>query len=143
MKHKRSTHWFSILTLIAASGVSACGSEPTEPTLPIRYEVVVSGERFTVEVATEAQAKAMADRLASGETGVINGQLVAGDGGYNAPWSWHLDPTTVEAVDLAIELCDGRPSMVEGDLGYWIGTVGQFCPWGATVVAVVSASDPG
>jgi hypothetical protein len=42
-----------------------------------------------------------------------------------------MDPETVHVADMAIELCDGRPSMVQSDLSYWIGTVGQFCPWGA------------
>ncbi|MGH7539534.1 MAG: hypothetical protein ACRELC_00890, partial [Gemmatimonadota bacterium] len=57
------------------------------------------------------------------------------NGGFNTRWSWHLDPATVHAPDAAIGLCDGRPSLVEADLDYWIETVGQFCPWGARVVA--------
>jgi hypothetical protein len=36
-----------------------------------------------------------------------------------------------------MELCDGRPSMVEADLPYWLGTVKRFCPWGAKVVGEV------
>lgn len=73
--------------------------------------------------------------MEAGTEGVISGELLPGDGGFNEPWSWHLDPATVHAPDFAIEVCDGRPSMVEGDLGYWLGTLGQFCPWGAKVVA--------
>ena len=61
-------------------------------------------------------------------------QLYAGDGGFNSPWSWHLDPATIEVPDLAIEVCDGRPSMVEADLPYWLSSVKAFCPWGARVV---------
>jgi hypothetical protein len=33
------------------------------------------------------------------------------------------------------ELCDGRPSFVEADLAYWLGTVGRFCPWASYVYA--------
>ena len=40
--------------------------------------------------------------------------------------------------DFAVEVCDGRPSMVEADLSYWLDTVGRFCPWGATVVERLS-----
>jgi hypothetical protein len=36
---------------------------------------------------------------------------------------------------VSIELCDGRPAMVEADLNYWLTRVGSFCPWGARVVA--------
>jgi hypothetical protein len=66
---------------------------------------------------------------------VITGDLATGDGGFNSPWSWHIEPGTVEVADLAIELCDGRPSMVEADVDYWINTVGRFCPWSARVIS--------
>ena len=122
-----------------ALGLGACDDDPSGPDLPAQYNVEVSGEQFTVEVTTQAQVDDMEARLASGEEGVINGQIVAGDAGYNDPWSWHMVPATVEAVDAAIEVCDGRPSMVEADLDYWLDTVGRFCPWGATVVSRVEA----
>ncbi len=115
----------------------ACDSS-TEPDPPVRYRVEVSGEAFVVEAVTEEQVAALEARLASGEEGVLSGELAAGDGGYNAPWSWHLVPGTLEAVDLAIEVCDGRPSMVEEDLDYWLGTVERFCPWGAAVIERIS-----
>ena len=35
-----------------------------------------------------------------------------------------------------IELCDGRPSMVEDSLDEWIDVVGRFCPWGASLISV-------
>lgn len=114
--------------------LGACDDDSTAPEPPVRYTVEVSGEEFVIEVTTAAQVAAMEARLASGEEGVINGAITAGDAGYNAPWSWHVVPATVEAPDLAIELCDGRPSMVEENLEYWLQTVGRFCPWGAVVV---------
>lgn len=61
------------------------------------------------------------------------GELGAGAAGYNDPWNWHLIPATVHTPDLAIEVCDGRPSMVEDDLDCWLETVERFCLWGATV----------
>jgi hypothetical protein len=36
--------------------------------------------------------------------------------------------------DVATEVCDGRPSDVQGDRDYWVNTVGRFCPWAAKVV---------
>ena len=59
------------------------------------------------------------------------GGIAAGDGGVNAPWSWHF--TEVTLTELAIELCDGTPSMVEADLDYWLNTVTTFCPWASYV----------
>ncbi len=52
---------------------------------------------------------------------------------YDGQWSWHLDPARSEMVEMSIELCDGRPSYVEGNLDYWLGKVTQFCPWGVRV----------
>ena len=52
----------------------------------------------------------------------------------NTGWSWHFTGD-VALAELSIELCDGRPSMVEADLGYWLRTVGSFCPWGSYVYA--------
>lgn len=113
---------------------AACDDDGTDIEFPVRYTVEVSGEEFVIEVVTAAQVEALDARLASGEEGVINGELAEGDGGYNQPWSWRLVPATIEAPDMAIEVCDGRPSMVEDDLEYWIETVERFCPWGAKVI---------
>ncbi|MEM1665102.1 MAG: hypothetical protein QXQ31_04010 [Zestosphaera sp.] len=58
-----------------------------------------------------------------------------GDGGFNKPWSWHLDPDTVEVADATIELCDGMPSFVESELEYWLNVVKRYCPWNTKVIA--------
>jgi hypothetical protein len=113
-----------------------CGSA-TEASLPsdaVQFEIEVSGEVFTVAVATASQAADLRARLQSGTRGVVMGSLAAGNGGFNAPWPWHMTLQSVSTADVAIELCDGRPSMVSANLNYWIGTVKQFCPWGAKVV---------
>jgi len=52
-----------------------------------------------------------------------------GDGGFNAPWNWHLDPATVAFAEVTIEACQTRPPAVERDLDYWI-MFGQVCLWG-------------
>jgi hypothetical protein len=41
------------------------------------------------------------------------GPLHAGNGGFNAPWSWQMDPTTTRFAEAGIEVCDGRPPYVE------------------------------
>ncbi len=65
-----------------------------------------------------------------------HGPLLAGDGGFNQPWSWHLDPADVRMVEVSMELCDGRPSYVEKDLDYWLDTVKFYCPWSGRVTAI-------
>jgi hypothetical protein len=50
----------------------------------------------------------------------------------NEGWSWHLED--VEFAEVAIELCDGRPSDVERDGAQFGG--GRFCPWSAQVLSI-------
>lgn len=121
------------LAMLAVVVFAAC-DDATGPEGGARFEVEVSGERFVVHVEGASQIAALEARLASGERGVINGDIEPGDGGFNQPWKWHMVPSTVHTADMAIELCDGRPSLVEDDLDYWLGTVKQYCPWGAKVV---------
>ena len=113
-----------------------CG-EPTEPEAAAVFEVQVVDEKFRVGVNDPIQIDSFAARLAAGMEGNINGALVRGAGGVNAPWSWHLDPETVQVADVTIEVCDGRPSDIEKDLDYWFGTVKRYCPWGVKVVGRV------
>ena len=125
--------FLAVAALIGA--LAACNDSGTEPGDTATFTIQVSGEQFKVKVEGQAAIAALQSRLDAGTTGVISGKLVRGNGGFNTSWGWHLDPTTVTAPDLAIELCDGRPSMVQADLDYWIDSVKQFCPWGATVVS--------
>ena len=72
--------------------------------------------------------------------GIPNGALAYGDGGINAPHGWRLEGTTL--ADVTIEVCDGTAAMVDADLTYWVETVGRFCPWSATVLAVEPVNPP-
>ena len=115
--------------------LGACGEDIFGPPEGAAvFQIDVSGEVFTAAVTDTAQIRLLSDRMQSGARGVVSGELVPGDGGFNAGWGWHWDPESVHVSDMAIELCDGRPSMVEADLGYWIDTVQQYCPWGAKVL---------
>jgi hypothetical protein len=127
------------LTILAA--VSGCGgSSDADP--PPGRDFLFQGaqwpvsERFVVRIA-DAQAieTARAElRLPLSERLLHpSGRLVAGSAGHNGPWSWHL--RDVQMVRISIELCDGRPSMVEANLNHWLDRVGSFCPWSARVVA--------
>jgi hypothetical protein len=63
---------------------------------------------------------------------IPSGIIVRGDPGPNAPWSWHIDPATLEFADVTMELCDGLPSQIEDGTF----TEDRFCPWGAKLVAI-------
>lgn len=109
------------------------GQEPSSALFVIRAcrgsEGAPDGETFRVQIENPdviAQADTLVGR---GNLLIVTGELRAGDGGFNQPWSWHLDPATVGFAQFTIELCDGCPGMVEADLATWLETVGTYCPW--------------
>ena len=114
--------------------VSAC-TDSAAPDQGALFRVTVSGESFSVSILDEAVISEAERRMREQDgAGIVIGTLVRGDGGFNMPWSWHILPNTVQVADFTIALCDGRPSMVEADLDYWVDTVKQFCPWGGRLV---------
>jgi len=115
--------------------INACGGDVASmrPTPAQEFVIEVEGEQFRLRTTNPATASALDARRRSGTLGVVVGRVVRGDGGFNTPWSWHLDPVSIEVPQVAIELCDGRPSMVQGDLDYWVDTVRTYCPWAARV----------
>ena len=115
--------------------LSACDSVQEDPeTEATTYIIQVADETFRMQT-TDPDVATIADGLlASGETMNVDGPLLAGNGAFNAPYSWHLDPDHITFSPVTIELCDGTPSMVEDDLDYWLNNVGAYCPWGITVI---------
>ena len=91
----------------------------------------VGTETFRVRLVTEAQVQAAKSAQSGGDARIPNGRIVAG-AEVNTGWSWHLED--VEFAEMAIEVCDGRPSDVER-AGVSYGG-GRFCPWNATVIGV-------
>lgn len=119
------------------AGATACESSPTEDAgrrATTSFVIDVTGTRFTLRAADPEAIAALRARMASGERGVILGRIQRGDGGFNAPWSWHVDPATVEVPDMAMELCDGQPGFVEENVDEFVDTVRYYCPWNAKVV---------
>jgi len=117
---------------------ASCASDgTTEPSLSSAstFTVQVANETFAVRVSSTATLTAMRERLRTGAMGVIIGSLASGNGGFNTGYGWHLEPSTVAVADVAIELCDGRPSDVQQNMAYWLNTVRSYCPWSARVIA--------
>lgn len=116
---------------LVAAAATACSS-PTSPTPGAADFVIdVAGERFTLRLANAEAIQQARDNLAGRNTRFPAGPLRPGHGGFNQPWTWHLDPIDTRFVEVAIELCDGRPSYVERHQADYP----TYCPWGARVVA--------
>lgn len=117
--------------ILVAVFLAAC-SNPTAPSNgPVDFVVDVAGERFVLRLTDPAEIRLADDRRLGRNPRFPNGIIRRGDGGFNAPWTWHYDPPTVKMVEITIELCDGRPSHVEEHFP----DGSQFCPWAARVVA--------
>lgn len=101
-----------------------------------QFTIDVTGERFQVRATDSETIQQLTDNFNGRNSMHVTGKLVRGDGGFNQPWGWHLDPASVRMAYISIELCDGRPSMVQDDLEYWLGTVGTYCPWSSKVVEI-------
>lgn len=98
------------------------------------FTIDVVGEHFSI-IATDPETKKLLTENYEGKNSMhVTGRLARGDGGFNSPWPWHLDPDSVRMAEVSIELCDGRPSLIEEDLEYWLETVGNYCPWSSKVV---------
>ncbi len=132
-----------VVLIVGAGAAIQCGS----PAAPSRTEAIFQvracrgspqapdGEVFRIllrDTRLIAQARAF---VGAGNRRIVAGTLVRGDGGFNAPWSWHLDPESVSFPEAAVELCDGCPSFVEANGGTW-GS-GSFCPWNSEIIAQV------
>ena len=117
---------------IATAGAAGCSSSPTSPS-PNTAEFVldVQGERFAIRTADPETIQLAEENRRGRNSRFPIGVLKPGNGGFNAPWTWHLDPATVRFVDAAVEVCDGRPSYVEEHQPEFT----SYCPWGARVVA--------
>lgn len=97
---------------------------------PDSLNVFASTSDSAVLAAIDAQL-ALPDSLRSQH---INGPITHGTGDNNVLYSWHFVPSAWSLADFSIEVCDGRPlEDVEADTAYWIGTLGQYCPWGSFV----------
>jgi hypothetical protein len=113
-------------------GIAFAGCSPTrEDDAFAEFGVRVGSESFVVRVADAGEIARFREALAGNRVGFPLGRLQRGDGGFNAPWSWHLDPADTRLVEVAIEVCDGAPSYVEAHQGDFP----TYCPWGARIVS--------
>ncbi len=112
--------------------VMVSGCDPAAGPTVATFEVA-GVQTYKVELATPELIQHAKDLLGGSTQGTIPiGTVVRDDPGVNSPWSWHIDPATLEFADATIEVCDGLPEYVED------GTVtsDSYCPWSAVVIAI-------
>ena len=113
----------------------------TQPEKPLSGGILVtfdvSGETYKIFITNEtAIEQVLAVQRGESQATIPNGRILRGAVSYNEPWSWRIDPEDIEMAEMTIELYDGRPSLVEVDIDYWVDTVKRFAPWNARITAV-------
>ncbi|MFV0432592.1 MAG: hypothetical protein ACK5LO_01215 [Leucobacter sp.] len=116
--------------LVTALALTGCGAQAAVPSVAT-FEI--EGQQFKIELVTPELVQHATQLLDGEEVAAIPvGKIVRGSSSVNEPWSWHIDPATVEFADFTTEVCDGLPEFVEdGTL-----TSDTYCPWLAKVIAV-------
>ncbi|MCS6790225.1 MAG: hypothetical protein NZ580_04510 [Bacteroidia bacterium] len=133
--------WHNVLFILVVA-IMSCRpkGKSTFPDTPSHadFEVAVEDECFIIRLV-EPHRITEARRIVEQRKAVFPiGRIRRGNGGFNQcggrTWSWHIDPTSVEFAEMAIEACDARPSYVEDNLQTWTEQVGNYCPWGGRLV---------
>ena len=118
--------------------LAACDDDgpDSDDDLPVATFEVAGEETYKIALATPELVEHARQLLEGEEVAAIPvGRIVRDDPSVNAPWSWHIDPATLEFAEVTIEVCDGLPSFVEdGSL-----TSDTYCPWSAEVIAIDEA----
>ena len=96
------------------------------------FLVDVNGETFVMRT-TDPETMQRAVAVLNGSENLFPiGPLRSGDGGFNAPWSWHMDDDEVRLTEVAVEVCDGLPSYVEEHVEDFLGV--GYCPWSGRII---------
>jgi hypothetical protein len=122
-----------ILSFTLILTLSCSGESPTEPQGQF-FTVEVAGERFRMLVTDPETIRLARENYEGRNQRFPIGNIQRGSGGFNEPWSWSYIPDSIRMVEVAIEVCDGRPSYVNDHLDDYL-RVG-YCPWGARVVSL-------
>lgn len=102
---------------------------------------------FVIELTDAAKVK-QARSFVRGEqpSKSVKGTIVKEPKPYNAPWSWHIDPNSIEFFDKAAEVCDSSILQVEEHLDEVGGAFlphNVWCPWQSRVIEEVELDMPG
>lgn len=91
-------------------------------------------ERFRIKLVDPDRIVEASSLIASGTQAPIVGTLARGDGGFNAPYNWHLLSGSVLFMKARRLETDTLPSEVEQDLETWLRDLGEYSPWAARIV---------
>ena len=133
MSSHRLTVRFALAASFSGLGLFGCESS-TGPDLHRDFIVDVNGERFIMRAIDPTTIQQAVNILNREENLFPIGPLRSGNGGFNTPWSWHMDPAEVRLTEVSVEVCDAMPSFVEENLNNFLRPEVGYCPWSARIV---------
>lgn len=96
------------------------------------FEVKMGQSRFVIKIQGR-QAVRDARRIIRTKRPVfMMGQVVAAPASYNRKWRFHVEPSSIQFIELAMEVCDANPRFIQENLsriGDGILPNGIWCPW--------------
>lgn len=100
---------------------------------------------FVIDLFSKQRVKEARNIVEGVETRKIHvmGTLIKEPRPYNWPWSWHLDPSTIEFFENATEVCDASVVDVEKRLAEIGGDFlprNVWCPWSSRVIEEIDTS---
>ena len=103
-------------------------SDATDPGTRARFVFrdPLTNDVVRLEITNTEGLRQAEDLLRSGAVQWAIGTPRRGDGGFNAPWTWHIDPASVTFAEVTIEACQTAASAIGDDLDYWVN-FGQVC----------------
>ncbi len=101
------------------------------------FEVGFTGRKNTFVIKLRdkqriLEARAFLERKQPSFGSAVIGRIVKAKVSYNKRWSYHLKPMTISFFELAVEVCDGSPLLVEKHLEEVGGALlpgNIWCPW--------------
>ena len=132
-RHPFSRSRVAVLVVAATAAILLLAGCTPALKHPVATFQVAGDETYKIELITPALVK-HAEELLKGEkvAAIPLGRVVRDSPGVNEPWSWHIDPKTLEFAEITIEVCDGLPSYVEDRTV----TSPDYCPWSAKVIKI-------
>ena len=125
---KRLTVAF-VACLVALTGLSCSDSTDPVASASFSFRDPLTQDVVRLEISSPQALDQAEDLLRTGVAMWAIGTPRRGDGGFNAPWTWHIDPASVTFAEVTIEACQTAASAIGDDLDYWIN-FGQVCIWG-------------
>lgn len=112
------------LTLLFTA-IPICGQgTPTEAYFVFDYPP--GPDTFVFKLTDPQKIQQARNILASGTPKIVAGTIIKQPVYYNSPWSYHLDPKSINFADLAVEVCDASMRYLEENL---VIAYPDWCPW--------------